>query len=502
VFIAHMLYGATSLGAQEKVGAQQILEKAVRVAENIKDRRDKAELLHRIALAQVRAGDIAGSKKTLSQALAVVASLKDRNWKDLMFFRVAAAQSMAGDVTQAMDTASKVLDAGRKHDALQSIVVEQARNGNVKEAIRLAHSIDERGAIVLIAWIQAKSKDFKGALNTAAAIEDVNLRSQALVEIAVEQAKGGEMELAVQTLDKVDGRLIPANALYGAVKDLARTGDVRRTKEIAATLESNPPNAGVADALAELGVAQVKLGDDKGALETVSKVSEEFMADALSRVAEAQVRLGNIRDALETVNLLKNESQQVHARCRIAIAQAEAGDPTGALKTFEGLDVDSEDRISVLRDIAVSQIKVGDIEGARRTLDVLAADFGTATQMYALMAIGVAFVKAGKLSDAMKTIAPIEGLMYRSAILRDIALAQAEIGDYPGAWKTTDTIEEKEAKGLALHGIGMAQAKAGNIGAGIEKSNKQIVPFEKGQALLGVAEGILDRDSSEKALAP
>jgi hypothetical protein len=70
VFIAHLLYGATSLGAQEKVGAQQILEQAVRVTGNIKDRRDKAELLYRIALAQIRAGDIAGSKKALSQTLA------------------------------------------------------------------------------------------------------------------------------------------------------------------------------------------------------------------------------------------------------------------------------------------------------------------------------------------------------------------------------------------------------------------------------------------------
>lgn len=502
VFIAHVLYAESSLGGREQFEVRQVLERAVGVAGIIKDRRDKAELLHRIALGQIRAREIAAAKKTLDQTLAVASSSKDRDWKDLMLFRVAAAQSMAGDVKQAMDTASKVSNEGRRQDALRSIVMEQARSGNVQEAIRIARSTDQGSALVSIAWIQAKSKDTKGALNTTTAIDNMYLRSQALVEIAIEQAKDGEISLATQTLSLIDEKLIPANPLCKAVRNLVRAGDVRSAKEIVSTFKFDPPDYGVADALVALSEAQIKLGDDKGALELVSKLPEEFKTDVLSRLAEAQVRVGNIQGAFETANQIKTEKHQVYVRTRIASAQAKAGHPEGALETVTGLTIDQEDRVAVLRDIAVSQIKLGDLAAAGKTLDELAADFGTETQMYALMVVGVAYAKAGKMSEAMNTIASIEGLMYRSAALRDIALAQAEVGDYVGAWKTAGTIQEKEAKGLALHGIAIFQAKAGSLAAAIERSSKQTVPFETAQVLLGVAEGILDRDGSENELVP
>lgn len=419
-----------------------------------------------------------------------------------MTFRVAVAQSLAGDVKQAMDTASKVSSEGRRQDALKSIVIEQARGGNIQEAIGIARSAEQGSALVSIAWIQAKSNDTKGALSTATAIENIYLRSQALVEIANELAKSGELNLAVQTLSKIDEKLIPANPLRKAVRDLVRAGDIQSAKEIASTFKFDPPDYGVADALVALSEAQIKLGDDKGALATVSKLPEEFKTDVLSRLAEAQVRAGNIQGAFETANQIKTEKHQVYARTRIASAQAKVGDPEGALETVTGLNIDQTDRIAVLRDIAVSQIKLGNLAAARKTLDELAADFGTETQMYALMAIGVAYAKAGKMNDAMNAIAPIEGLMYRSSVLRDIALAQAEVGDFGRAWKTAGIIQEKEAKGLALYGVASGQAKAGKITAAVENSSKQTVPFEIAQALLGVAEGILNRDASVKELAP
>ncbi len=500
VFMTGVCCAASSAGEQEQTLVQQILRKSVTVAEGIKNRRDKAELLHRLALTQIEAGDSVAARNTLTQARTASGSLKDRNWNDLMLFRIAAGQSMADELSMALDTASNISDFGRKHDALRSIVYAQARNGKVKEAISLARDIGEDSALVLIAYEQARSNDIEGALSTAGAIVEVNLRSEALVEIAVEQAKRGEIESAHKTLNSIAAKLVPANALYRAVKDLVRVGDIPHAKEIADTLEVTPPNYGVADALAELSVAQIKLGNNEGGLETVSKVPDEFMADILSRLAEAQVNAGNINGAFETVSRLKNEIQQAHARCRIARAQAEMGDPAGALKTFRGLNVDSVDRIEVLRDIAVSQIKIGDSEGARGTLDILAEDFGTEAQMYAVLAIGVAYAKARKLNDAMNVIAPIQGLMYRSSALRDVALALAEAGDYAGAWKVASTIQEKEAKGLALQGIAMTQTKAGNSAAAIQRATKQIVPFERALVLLGVAEGILNLGGSAKTV--
>lgn len=183
---------------------------------------------------------------------------------------------------------------------------------------------------------------------------------------------------------------------------------------------------------------------------------------------------------------------------RIAKVQAEVGNPVEALKTLESLSDASLDRVEVLRDITVAEIKIGLFEEARRTLDLLNADPGTFSQMGAVMAIAVAYARAGRLEDAMKTIEPIGGLMYRSVVLREIALAQAQIGSYAQAWKVANMIEEKEAKGTALHGIGLAQAKAGDVMGTIERSRKQVVPFEKAQALLGVAEGILDQRNSMK----
>ena len=201
---------------------------------------------------------------------------------------------------------------------------------------------------------------------------------------------------------------------------------------------------------------------------------------------------------------------RVSALRTIAIAQAEAGDIAGGLRTAHGIH-DAEERVRALYGIARVQAKAGDLQAARRTVDsALALEKGHDKYVmgrgYNLQEIAIIQAGAGDIAAALSTALNLDdgGLFYgrtemlrqlvtehakttddialiieaaqdieyalgRATVLGDIAKKQAALGDgqasertFATALKTAYEIGRPEDRVRALCEIATAQTEAGD----------------------------------------
>ena len=138
--------------------------------------------------------------------------------------------------------------------------------------------------------------------------------------------------------------------------------------------------------------------------------------------------------ALTLVASIVDDSAKADALAAIALAQADAGDFSGALLTVTKIEKEVQDerrrkmrRASALRTIAGSQAKAGDVKGAVSTAEMLTDQAG------------------GKDGFAFGVIAK----------------AQAEAGDIAGATQTAESIKDQKSKEAALKWVAEAKSKSG-----------------------------------------
>ena len=201
---------------------------------------------------------------------------------------------------------------------------------------------------------------------------------------------------------------------------------------------------------------------------------------------------------------------RVSALRTIAIAQAEAGDIAGGLRTAHGIH-DAEERVWALYEIVRVQAKAGDLQAARRTVDsALALEKGHDKYVmgrgYNLQEIAIIQAEAGDIAAALSTARnlydvgfmhrrtetlrqlvtehakttddialiieaaqDIEYALGRATVLGDIAKKQAALGDgqasertFATALKTAYEIGRPEDRVRALCEIATAQTEAGD----------------------------------------
>lgn len=151
--------------AQAKAGDIDI-NGALHTARTIGRDSFKAEALKEIAAAQAKAGDPTAAAQTFQQALQTAAILKDESLKEEVLTIYPPHESNAGHHMQGQPL---------KAYALKGIAIAQAKTGDVKEALKTAVTIKDRGVeadtLYQIAVIQADAGDIEGALRTAATIQ-------------------------------------------------------------------------------------------------------------------------------------------------------------------------------------------------------------------------------------------------------------------------------------------------------------------------------------------
>jgi hypothetical protein len=207
-----------------------------------------------------------------------------------------------------------------------------------------AHALRE------IAQIQAKAGDMRGALETAATIEDTSSKASALGAIAEAQVKAGDHAGAVMTR--------------------------AQAQQAAAAIENADREA---DALRRIADAQATAGDVRGALKTATTIENAFKkADALRTIAAAQVTakdsLGAARtfdQALEAAAAISNNVLgKAGAIALIGADRTEAGDMQGALAWAAAQSGDPVAKVSALVGVAVGVLQpAGRLGEARRLGD-------------------------------------------------------------------------------------------------------------------------------------
>jgi len=131
--------------------------------------------------------------------------------------------------------------------------------------------------------------------------------------------------------------------------------------------------------------------------------------------------------AKQTAESVRNASARASALGGIAVAQAKAGDISGAKQTAKSIE-NADARTWALRGIAVAQAKAGDISGAKKTAESITDAYARAL---ALKSIAVAQAKAGDILGATQTAESIKNAFTRASALANIAQTMSARSYHP-----------------------------------------------------------------------
>lgn len=511
-----------------KAEARDVLAQAQASARSTQDQTARTSALSTIALMLVLVGET-------REALALAGGLSDRVLsagypaKAATLGAIALAQAKQGDFVAARVTADKV--SGDLHASVLSGIAKReapalARAGNVAEARKVAGRSTD--ALLGVAVEQARRGDLAGALATVHKIEEEEEKRTAST-----RAKALGALAAVQVARKSAEGSAPVLKAVGA---------------IAAKAEDGPWVLGF---FVEAWAAG---GDPAGALEAASAIAdEEARMYALSHIVRAQVKAGDVVGAQRTAAGMKSGDYAVGALLEVAIHQVETGDRKAGSATLaravsllpsvqETGPGAGEKLYAYLGAIVSLRAKLGDLEGVRTMLDRIKKDTSERGLVYLvgeeLPAIVVALAESGQPVGAEKIIArfPPRELQAeawaalarhhrkrRDAAAASRCLAQArklsreafgvnyplalmETGDIVGAEMllevgksgSREDKEIREAMRIELvQEIGRAQALEGKGSALVAWVAKFRSPALRTYALLGVAAGLLEKAGIE-----
>ena len=401
--------------------------------------------------------------------------------------------------------------------------------------------------------LESNSRDarenFDLAVGAARAIKSGYARVRALRNVASAQAEAGDVDSARATarlIGDVQGRI---DAMVGVASASARNGDVGAALEsfriAVAAARSNGTGDHRARSLNKIALAQAAVGYTASARATARSIDDsQGRIDALAGVASTLARQGRRKDAGTFFNLAVEDAgaiidgyRRAVALGKVAWAQAEAGDESGARKTLDralraggnGMDVYSAGATIasmagvdpyVLIQIAGAQMKVGDLNGARKTLDRAyqsVSEDASRSQVKWLFNIASAQTAAGDAEGARRTIDTaarrlkssddndlaknlvyhippdqLETLLEIAAplspddseaeqdLVYHVAMRQAQKGETRRSLHNASTIDRVSRRDAVLKEIVSAQARAGQFteatetAVSIRDSNKRI----------------------------
>ena len=466
----------------------------------------------------------------LQEARGAAGAIKDDPYlRDAALRGIAGAQAEAGRFDVALDTASLIADDYLRTGAWRQIAVAWARAGDREAAGKLlgkalqavaafknVHLIRVE-ALIATAEAQAQIGDVPGALKTAASVENLRGKAEALRNIALVQTKGGDLKGAGEITDTIADEKIKAQALRGIAAARAEAGDRDGALQTVAAIRDPYLKAG---AFRRIAMASAIVKDRAGTRGILKQALDAAMtiqgdnekADALGGIAMAFLAAGDASEALRSVTLIENvfagkpiPEVAVHARSEvlraIAIAQAQAGDSQRALQTAGSIPTPYM-QTSALAEIAVVQSERGDRLAAeatlRKAMQVSSAIREFVAKAPALLGIAQAYAKVGDRASATRTFRQARQAVrvsdderYKTDALMNLAMAQSGAGDFSGAVETADGIQDVYARAHAWRIV--ATAQGGNWEPVFSWIAKDGAPAKKAYALLGLAEGLLSR---------
>jgi len=406
-----------------------------------------------IAQIEAEAGDIEG-------ALALARSMRSRDTKEYQeqaFGMIARQQIQNGDFRGALATAR--LLGSKCFSYLEEISHAQARKGDIQGAMQQiemwkdippdeslspqqrqqALEFWQATMVNAIALGAAEGGDFQTALKTAARMPTNSdqlwgwlNKNTTLGQIAIEQAKAGQVKQAMQTLDAIDNKQSPAF-----------TGSL-------------------------LSV-ELEAGDFAEALKgTESLTNRNQQAGSFFTIAVRQAKAGKTN---------ANEARKTLRQAAAAAEEIETGTVPAFLNPFSN-------KLGLLEQIARQQAAVGDHDGARQTLR-RGLEFAEIKESDTRPPLNVLFDKMGALN----------GIGTIQAEMGDWKAAQ-ETQQTIVKWSESEPIFRQRGSGLGVVvALARSRAKAGDAQGALDLAQKETQPEVKALMLLSIADGILSAES-------
>lgn len=381
----------------------------------------------------------------------------------------------------------------------------------VREKLKLLNSIARVQAIM--GNREASSGTFHTVLQIINGMQDEDVKKGALQGLAEEQAKAGDIERALQTISLIQDwgwRINPllkiASAQFMLNDHNGARVSLKKAFEIAKKEQQLPSFVTF-----NIGVAQARIGDIQGAVESLSAVDDLHRMDLLAEVAAAHVRAGNQKDAFEIVARIEENKGKGFVLKKIALAQMEVN-PSDGEKTLnnsmEVLKLSGEEEF-IIDDIAVAYAIADNPKKAFQIADSIRDDNTKANTLRKIMeALGKE--EAPRQTDsyfnqAIQIAKGISDARTRGRAFQYLARLQLVFSDKMGALKTASLFnkESGDFSNLDMEYIAEIQKEAGDseaakrtIQQAIRSMNKsgrfyEISSIVRAQIEIGDLEGAL-----------
>ncbi len=392
-----------------------------------------------------------------------------------------------GHLTTALETALSMDDGWSKVQALANIAVAQAQDGDKVVAqntlnfiFETAQPTDDKWSSIAAA--QAKLGDFDAALNTVQKIDNKVKQVRALGEIATAQAQVAKADLLIFWLKGCRAvqfaQLVSAEKLdlwfitltYHLIMGRAVKANLDSSLEIAREVDEQQR----AYALQEVAIAQAEAGYFDDALETANETGWKCTRqNVLMSTVRIYAQVGNIEAALKIAEQIRYENPKdflAHSRALEPIAETFA--QNGNLNAALSVVAMSYDQARVIGLIAAKVAQIGATQVAR---DLFTLFIKTTTwlkppqqkQVEAIGAIAQVYAELGQRKKAQATFAKaleiaqkINDQGSRDWALQTITEIQVKNGDPSEAWNTVQMIKSMGRQQTIP--IAVAYAQAGN----------------------------------------
>lgn len=302
-------------------GVKATLKNAFQAMEILKEKRMlidegyelfKISFLMHIAKAWAQVGDRVAAGEVIQKSLKIAQQIKDRHTSSLAFRDIAIAQGGMGDRQEAMKTVQKLFDARTidartevqtpKDVALHNIIdflnvtlalIEggklEGAEEDINKAIEMMKAIEKEGRSSVwrkIAVIRAQLGDIAGAFAAESEISDRSFRGESIPFIADAQIKAEDFSEAHRTADRVRG--------------------VDRQ-----------------DILKKIAIAQTNIGDINGAMHTLellccSNRESRSRSEALREIARVRASTADVKEGFTWALGQSSPQEKVYALLGLA----------------------------------------------------------------------------------------------------------------------------------------------------------------------------------------
>lgn len=362
---------------------------------------------------------------------------------------------------------------------------EQATDDNIADARLIANAISE------------ESRYYTG-------MEELHNRSEALLRIAVAQARRERWIASVLTAAGIHDAQYQSLALSQIAYMIAEAGDLTTAEEIATSLPALEQRA---CALKDIALLRAEQGAWDFAVATAGRITGEGRCgfhvgtsespDAVTaEIAFLKAKRGDIGGARTLLAQVQQERIRYLTTTRIAVLQAQSGDVEGARSTLG--TVPSTFRDPGWSAVAIAQAQRLQFDEALQSIQQI-DNADTAFQMKEKLAMREA--ASGRDEQAMALVVDQADASRAAGLLLSIACGQHTAGHTPQALRTLTRIPDWQHRKSTIHRALFTMASmTATTQSPFQKPawvDEQLSTEDQPYAYMGLAHGLLQKQSGD-----